>query len=96
MACTKAVEEVIDGHYARQERALGGEEPEFRETIREFRADELGHRDTARGRGCGRAGIPLAQAVGSRVDPARYLAVGTVLIADGSVCNGKAMGVAPY
>ena len=48
MACTEAVEEVIDGHYARQERALGDGEPEPQEKIREFRADELEHRDTAR------------------------------------------------
>ncbi|MCY3598265.1 MAG: demethoxyubiquinone hydroxylase family protein [Rhodospirillales bacterium] len=55
MACTEAVEEVIDGHYARQERALGESEPELREKIREFRADELGHRDTARAEGAAAA-----------------------------------------
>lgn len=47
MACTVAVEEVIDGHYARQEDALAASDPELAGTIREARADELAHRDTA-------------------------------------------------
>ncbi len=45
MACTVAVEETIDGHYKRQAEALGEEEPELRETIERFRAEELEHRD---------------------------------------------------
>ncbi|MEK9645767.1 MAG: demethoxyubiquinone hydroxylase family protein [Alphaproteobacteria bacterium] len=47
MACTAAVEEVIDEHYAGQAAALGEDEGELRETIERFRADELEHRDTA-------------------------------------------------
>jgi ubiquinone biosynthesis monooxygenase Coq7 len=47
MACTVAVEEVIDGHYARQADALAGSDPELARTIDEARADELAHRDTA-------------------------------------------------
>jgi len=49
MACTVAVEEVIDEHYAQQAAQLAGEEDEaeLRATIEEFRADELEHRDTA-------------------------------------------------
>lgn len=47
MACTVAVEEVIDGHYTRQEAALGGHDPELGEAIDTARADELAHRDTA-------------------------------------------------
>ena len=47
MACTVAVEEVIDGHYARQADDLAGSDPELAETIRNARADELAHRDTA-------------------------------------------------
>jgi ubiquinone biosynthesis monooxygenase Coq7 len=47
MACTVAVEEVIDEHYHGQAEALGDSEPELRETIEEFRADELAHRATA-------------------------------------------------
>lgn len=45
MACTVAVEETIDKHYARQEAALAGGETELRDTIAKFRAEELEHRD---------------------------------------------------
>lgn len=48
MACTEAVEEVIDEHYAKQAEELGDEEPELKATIEQFRAEELEHRDTAR------------------------------------------------
>jgi ubiquinone biosynthesis monooxygenase Coq7 len=47
MACTVAVEEVIDEHYRDQAEALGDSEPELRETVEAFRADELAHRATA-------------------------------------------------
>ncbi len=47
MACTVAVEEVIDEHYARQAEGLGGSDPELAETIASARADELAHRDSA-------------------------------------------------
>jgi ubiquinone biosynthesis monooxygenase Coq7 len=47
MACTVAVEEVIDGHYARQAEQLAGEDPELVEAIETARADELAHRDAA-------------------------------------------------
>jgi ubiquinone biosynthesis monooxygenase Coq7 len=47
MACTVAVEEVIDGHYARQAEHLGAADPELTETIQAARDDELAHRDTA-------------------------------------------------
>ena len=46
MACTVAVEEVIGEHYGDQLDQLGDDEPELRQTVAEFRADELGHRDT--------------------------------------------------
>ena len=45
MACTVAVEEAIDEHYAAQAEALGEEEPELKQTIERFRAEELEHRD---------------------------------------------------
>jgi ubiquinone biosynthesis monooxygenase Coq7 len=45
MACTVAVEETIDAHYAAQVAALGESEPELRATIETFRAEELEHRD---------------------------------------------------
>lgn len=47
MACTVAVEEVIDGHYRGQAERLGDADPELLHTIDEFRADELRHRDAA-------------------------------------------------
>jgi ubiquinone biosynthesis monooxygenase Coq7 len=46
MACTVAVEEVIDEHYAQQAAQLGEEEPALKAVIEEFRAEELEHRDT--------------------------------------------------
>jgi len=45
MACTVAVEEVIDEHYANQAARLGPEEADLRETITRFRDDEIQHRD---------------------------------------------------
>lgn len=50
MACTAAVEEVIDEHYAAQVAALesdGDAHAELKETIEAFRIDEVAHRDTA-------------------------------------------------
>ncbi len=51
MACTVAVEEVIDEHYDRQARQLGDDEVELKAVIEEFRADELEHRDIGRAHG---------------------------------------------
>jgi ubiquinone biosynthesis monooxygenase Coq7 len=45
MACTVAVEEAIDAHYRAQVEELGDEEPDLRQTIETFRAEELEHRD---------------------------------------------------
>ena len=49
MACTVAVEEVIDEHYRGQAESLGDdpEQAPLCRTIEEFRADELAHRDLA-------------------------------------------------
>ncbi len=47
MACTVAVEEVIDEHYKDQIEALGDDEPELRKTLEKYRADEQHHRDVA-------------------------------------------------
>ncbi len=47
MACTVAVESVIDTHYQSQEAALPEEESDLRATIAQFRADEMHHHDTA-------------------------------------------------
>ena len=46
-ACTAAVEEVIDEHYASQVAALEGQDEELKTTVEQFRADEAAHRDTA-------------------------------------------------
>jgi ubiquinone biosynthesis monooxygenase Coq7 len=45
MACTVAVEEAIDEHYAAQAAALPEHEAPLRDTIEQFRAEELEHRD---------------------------------------------------
>lgn len=47
MACTVAVEEVIDEHYAEQAQRLGDDEAELRARIEQFRAEEIEHHDTA-------------------------------------------------
>ena len=47
MACTVAVEEVIDEHYREQAEQLEDHEPELTRTILAFRADEIAHRDAA-------------------------------------------------
>jgi ubiquinone biosynthesis monooxygenase Coq7 len=71
MACTVAVEEVIDEHYRAQAERLGDEEPALRETILSFRDDEIAHRDVALAQGAeDTAGYDLISAVvktGSRI-----------------------------
>src|SRR5690606_37595599 len=47
MACTVAVEDVIDEHYARQAEALRDSDPELCAVVEEFRADERAHHDEA-------------------------------------------------
>jgi len=47
MACTVAVEEVIDEHYAAQVAELSATEPELAARLDEFRRDEVAHRDEA-------------------------------------------------
>lgn len=45
-ACTEAVEEVIEQHYARQSVALEND-PELKSLVEKFREDEIGHMETA-------------------------------------------------
>jgi 3-demethoxyubiquinol 3-hydroxylase len=45
MACTVAVEEVIDEHYARQAEQLGPQDEPLKGTVDKFREEELEHRD---------------------------------------------------
>lgn len=71
MACTVAVEEVIDAHYARQAEQLGDQERDLKDTIEEFRAEELEHRDLGLAKGAEQApGYPVLSAAikaGSRL-----------------------------
>ena len=61
-ACTAAVEEVIDDHYARQIAELGERDPDLKQTVEEFRADEAAASPDGAGswRRTG-AGLPLAE-----------------------------------
>ena len=47
MACTVAIEDVIDEHYQRQAERLADADPGLRETILAFRDDEIAHREVA-------------------------------------------------
>src|SRR6185369_17809294 len=47
MACTVAVEEVIDEHYRGQAERLGDADPALKQTILAFRDEELAHRERA-------------------------------------------------
>jgi len=51
MACTVAVEEVIDEHYRKQAEYLVDADPELREAILDFRGDEIAHRGVAMAHG---------------------------------------------
>ncbi|MDE2575335.1 MAG: demethoxyubiquinone hydroxylase family protein [Rhodospirillales bacterium] len=55
MACTVAVEEAIDEHYAGQVAQLGEDEAALRDTVEQFRAEELEHRDIGLAHGAAQA-----------------------------------------
>jgi 3-demethoxyubiquinol 3-hydroxylase len=55
MACTVAVEDVIDEHYGRQSETLGESQPELKAAIDSSRRDEREHRDTALAHGAAAA-----------------------------------------
>ncbi len=61
MACTAAVEEVIDAHYARQVADLGDDEPELREICERTRQEEVEHRETSLDHGA--TGAPAYKAL---------------------------------
>ncbi len=71
MACTVAVEEVIDQHYREQAEKLGSDETPLRETIEKFRTDEQHHRESGLAHGAEQApAYPLLTAAikaGSRL-----------------------------
>lgn len=72
-ACTVAVEEVIDEHYAEQVAALDaeGDESDLRDTFEKFRLEELEHRDKALERGAeevpGYEALKMAVKTGSKL-----------------------------
>jgi 3-demethoxyubiquinol 3-hydroxylase len=61
MACTVAVEEVIDEHYARQQVKLSGDQdPELESLITKCREEELEHKETGLAHGAEQAlGYPI-------------------------------------
>ncbi len=66
MACTEAVEDVIEKHYAEQIDALETDDAEqdLRQTLIRFREDEIGHKTTAENAGARQApGYGLLSAV---------------------------------
>ncbi|HRO03439.1 MAG TPA: demethoxyubiquinone hydroxylase family protein [Terricaulis sp.] len=63
-ACTEAVEEVIEKHYARQSEALEGVDEELKDIVVRFREEEIAHRDTAVDQGAhGAPGYPVLSAL---------------------------------
>jgi 3-demethoxyubiquinol 3-hydroxylase len=73
MACTAAVEEVIDAHYRGQIEALGTAEPELSASLEEFRANEIEHRDTALAQGA--ADAPGYEALSAAIKAGSRLAI---------------------
>ncbi len=73
MACTVAVEEVIDEHYASQAAALGNDEPALKAVIEEFRQDEIAHRDE--GLAHGAASAPGYEMLTTAIKGASRLAI---------------------
>jgi len=73
MACTVAVEEVIDEHYADQAARLGEDEAELRDTIEAFRAEEIAHRDIGLDHGAEQA--PGYEALSAAIKAGSRLAI---------------------
>jgi 3-demethoxyubiquinol 3-hydroxylase len=71
MACTVAVEEVIDAHYRRQSEMLPPSEGALKATIEKFRGEEIEHRDLGLAHGAalapGYAALTRAIKAGSRL-----------------------------
>jgi ubiquinone biosynthesis monooxygenase Coq7 len=72
MACTAAVENVIDGHYAKQIATLD-HDPALKKTIADFRADEIAHRNEALSHGAEKA--PAYRLFSSAVIAGCHLAI---------------------
>jgi len=73
MACTVAVEEVIDEHYKGQLDQLDESDGDLKKTVAEFRQDELAHRDEALARGARQA--PAYEALSAAVKTGSRLAI---------------------
>lgn len=73
MACTVAVEEVIDEHYARQAEALGEDEEDLRAIVEEYRQEELEHRDI--GLRAGAEDAPAYEALSAAIKAGSRLAI---------------------
>ena len=73
MACTEAVETVIDKHYEKQINQLGPDEQDLKEALQEFRRDEIDHRDSAIESGAKNA--PGYQTLGATVRASTRLAI---------------------
>jgi 3-demethoxyubiquinol 3-hydroxylase len=71
LACTVAIEDVIDEHYRDQAEYLADIDPELRHTVLSFRDDEIAHRDVALAHGAedalGYELITAAVKTGSRI-----------------------------
>lgn len=72
-ACTAAVEEVIDSHYAAQKERLDGKETGLAQTIETFRQEELEHHDIAIENGAEQA--PLYSVLARGIKAASKLAI---------------------
>ncbi len=73
MACTVAVEETIEEHYAHQAAALGDDETALRSTIEKFRAEEIEHKDEALASGAEQA--PAYEALTAAIKAGSRLAI---------------------
>lgn len=73
MACTAAVEEVIDQHYEKQLTLLGHENPELSQLIQTCQAEEREHRDLALKEGAEDA--PVYPILSSAIKAASRLAI---------------------
>jgi ubiquinone biosynthesis monooxygenase Coq7 len=73
MACTVAIEETIDEHYAGQAASLGDDEAELRGTIEKFRAEEIGHKEEALASGAEQA--PAYETLTSAIKAGSRLAI---------------------
>jgi ubiquinone biosynthesis monooxygenase Coq7 len=73
MACTVAVESVIDAHYAAQQKRIGSQDNELQDAVTKFRAEEREHHDTAIEQGAQAA--PLYQPLSAVVKIASKAAI---------------------